>query len=241
MAIDTDPLYYNAYGIITDAMIDVGKLRNGGKPDTDTLKVYKRKLNKIINFHQTQGLKLWLLEDTTVPLTALQPLYTFGPTGTQVMVKPLRVDFGYYLDIWGTQRPLIPIAMTDYKMLSQVNQPGEVNSYYVDKQQTNLSVYIWNTPDTFAASNGSVHLMFSTQINNFINLTDSMNFPLEWGIFLEWALANEISTGQPAFIVNRAKMMFETYKEALEDWDVEDAPTSFAPDPRGTNQVGKFR
>ncbi len=240
-SITTDPLYYNAYGIITDAMINVGKLRNGGKPDPDTLRTYMRKLNKLINFYQTQGLKLWLLNDVTVNLTANQALYTFGPTGTLVMLKPLRVDFAYYLDTSGTQRPLIPMGMTDYKMLSQVSQPGAVNSYYVDKQQSNLNVYFWNTPDTYAAANGSAHLLFSTQIANFINLTDQMNFPIEWGLLLEWGLADQISTGAPAFIVNRAKNNAEAYREMLENWDVEDAPTSFAPDPRGTNQSGRFR
>jgi hypothetical protein len=241
MAITADPLYYNAYGIITDAMFNVGKLRAGGLPDPVILKAYMRKLNKLINYYQTQGLKLWLLEDTSVTLTALQALYTFGPTGTTVMVKPLRVAFAYYLDIYGGQRPLTPMAMMDYKMLSQVSQPGAVNSYYVDKQQVNLNVYFWNAPDVFTASNGSCHLMLCNQVNNFINLTDQMNFPIEWGLLLEWGLANQISTGQPAFIVNRAKQMEAEYRETLEDWDVEDAPTNFTPDPRNIQQAGKFR
>jgi hypothetical protein len=237
-----DTSYGQPYGIICDAMKDAGKLRAGDEPDSEIIAEYMRRLNKLLNFYQTQGLKLWLIQDLAVALTAYQALYSFGPTGTTVMPKPLRVlDGSYYLDIWGTQRPLVTMAYNDYKMLSQVSSPGALNSYMVDKQIPNLNVYFWNTPDPFAASNGQAHLIIENQITGFVQITDNMQFPIEWSLLLEWGLADQISTGQPASVIGRCAAMEQKYREALEAWDVEDASTSFSPDQRANQWSGSFR
>jgi hypothetical protein len=238
----------NAYGIICDAMVDVGKLRQGSVPDSESLASNMRRLNKLIVFYITQGLKLWLIENITLTLTPPSStnigvsLYTLGPTGTVVMPKPLRVISGYYLDIYGNQRPLISMSYpNEYTMLSQVSQPGAVNSYAVDKQQLTLNVYLWNPPDAFTAANGTVHLMCEVAVTNFTGLTDQMNFPVEWALALEWGLADQIKTGQPIAVQANAAAMAEKYRLALEDWDVEDADTSFEPDTRSSQGFGRFK
>jgi hypothetical protein len=237
-----DTSYGTPHGIIADAMRDTGKLRQGQDPNSETLAEYMRRLNKLVNFYQTQGLKLWLIQDLAVTLTAGQALYSFGPSGTTVMAKPLRVlDGCYYLDIWGTQRPLVTMGYTDYKMLSQVSSPGALNSYMVDKQIPNLNVYFWNTPDAFAAENGAAHLIIENQIANFIQITDNMQFPIEWSLLLEWGLADQTSTGQPSSVIARCAAMEAKYREALEAWDVEDASTSFSPDQRMNQWSGSFQ
>src|ERR1700688_2784324 len=92
----------NAYGIICDAMRDVGKLRPGDDPDSEIITDYTRRLNKLINYYMTQGLKLWLTQPQTLTLIpptsplAGVPLYSLGPTGTVVVPKPLRVISATY-------------------------------------------------------------------------------------------------------------------------------------------------
>mgnify|MGYP003350501246 CR=1 FL=1 len=51
------------------------------------------------------------------------------------MNKPLRVIEAYYLDSSGIRRPLVVLSWDDYFRLSQVNQVGQINSYFVNKQQ----------------------------------------------------------------------------------------------------------
>jgi hypothetical protein len=237
-----------ANGIITDAMTDVGKLRLGDQPDSESMAVNTRRLNKLINYLMTQGCKLWLIEDLAItllpPVSSLQgvALYTLGPSGTVPMQKPLRVISGYYLDVNNNQRPLISLSYPDeYKRLSNVLQPGSINSYAVDKQQNTLNVYFWMAPDAFTAANGTAHLMIEQSVTNFVSVTDTMNFPIEWGLTLEWGLADQISTGQPTTTIARAAAMARKYQEALENWDVEDADTVFQPDQRQTQSVGRFR
>jgi hypothetical protein len=246
------PSIQNAYGIICDAMKDAGKLRAGDEPDSEILAEWTRKLNKLINFYMTSGLKLWLVQQQLLTLVPPLPngngvpLYTLGPTGTVPIQKPLKVLSGFYV-YSGTgpnvnQYPLVSLSYPDeYERLSNLLQPGPVNSYAVDKQQSTLNVYLWNPPDAFTAANGSVLLMLGQSVKNFVGVTDLMNFPIEWSLALEWGLADLGSVGQPASIIARCAALARQYKDALEDWDVEDADTMFQPDQRLYQNQGKFK
>ncbi|MDU9702139.1 hypothetical protein, partial [Helicobacter pylori] len=86
-----------------------------------------------------------------------------------------------YADANGIRRPLTPLSWNDYARLSQVTNLGAINSYFVDKQQTQLSVFFWLTPDSNAAL-GLVHLLTQVQVTNFISITETVNFPIEWRI-----------------------------------------------------------
>lgn len=226
--------------IISDAYFDAGLTQEGQSPNSEQIVTGMRKLTDIINLWQTQGLKLWLNVDTTVPLVAGTGTYTFSPTGTVIMPKPPRAIDAYYMDSNGIRRPLIPLSWNDYIRLSQVNTTGQINSYFVNKKQEELSVFFWLIPDTTAAT-GTAHLLLQTQVTNFISVIETMNFPIEWRIALRWGLADELATGQPQSIMDRCQQRAISYRTMLEDWDVEDAPTRFSPDSRGQYSTGKFR
>lgn len=227
--------------IITDAYVDAGLIQRGQTPPSDAIVEGMGKLTDLINYWQTKGLKLWLNVDTPVALTAGVGTYTFGPGGSVDMTKPLRVIEAYYRDSTGIRRPLTVLSWDDYIRLSQINQIGAINSYFVNKKQTELSVFFWLIPDVGAAT-GTSHLLLQTQVNNFISVTETMNFPIEWSLALRWGLADEVATGQPQAIMDRCQQRAEMYRTALEDWDVEDAPTQFQVDQRMTsNNYGRFR
>ncbi len=229
------------YGIINDAMHDAGYLEEGEIANSEQLSTYFRRLSDIINLWQTQGLKLFLLEELVVPLVVDTELYSHGPTGTVVMAKPSRNLQAKIVNTAGIQRPLGPLSWDDWMPLSQRNLSGTVSSYFVDKQATLLNVHLWSPPDATDASN-SAHFLIQREAPNPINLEQSMDFPQEWRIGLRWGLADDICTGQPAAIMERCAQRAVIYREALENWDVEDVATSFAPDTRsGYGVQGRFR
>ena len=219
---------------------DAGLIQDGDEPSGEQYADGLMRLNDIANLWQTQGLKLWLNEDLAVPLVAGQGNYTLGPGGSVSMVKPLRVIESYYLDSSGIRRPLVPLSWDDYFRLSQVNQTGQINSYFVNKQQLTLNLFFWNIPDALAAT-GTVHLLVQNQITQMVSLTDTTAFPIEWSMGLRWGLADELATGQPQAIMDRCERKATAYRQALEDWDVEDAPTSFTPDQRAMYATSSFR
>jgi len=236
----TTPADNTPISIISDAYFDAGLLQEGQSPNSEQITTGMRKLRDVINLWQTQGLKLWLLTDTSVTLTSGTSTYTFGPAGSTVMAKPPRVVEAYYSDSNGIRRPLTPLSWDDYVRLSVITQTGQINSYFVDKQATQLSVFFWNTPDATAAT-GTAHLLLQTQVTNFINITETVQFPIEWRIALRWGLADELATGQPQAIMDRCQQRAIAYRTMLEDWDVEDAPTQFVPDSRGQFAGRSFR
>lgn len=237
----TTPSINAPYAIIQDAMEDAKLLQEGDTPNSDQYAKYMRRLRDVINFLQTGGLKLWLNVDTAVNLVASQATYTFKPSGDVDMTKPLRVMQGYILDaVSNSRRPIYPLAWSDYLQLSSPTNLGAINSYFVNKQATQLSVTFWNTPDATEAAN-EAHVLLQVQVTNPLNLTTTMDFPEEWRMALRWGLAADICTGQPQAVIDRCEGKASLYKAALEDFDVEDASTSFAPDSRGQYAGSAFR
>lgn len=231
-----------AYGIINDAYHDAGILQLGDNPNSQQLADSMRTLNDTINLWQTQGLKLFLQEEVNVPLTIGQTLYGLGPAGPAViMAKPTRVLQGFVVDLSNIRRPLVMISRDEWERLSQVvGNNGTINTFMVDKQATTLNLNLWPPPDATEVLNTATFLM-QIQAPNPVLLTDSMGFPQEWRMALRWGLADEICTGQPEVIMNRCHVKATMYREALEDWDVEDAPTYLNVDSRVYQGYGRFR
>ena len=217
--------------IIRKALRDAGRLQIGDDPPPETLSDCLGRLGDLINTWQTQGLKLWLNAVRTLTLTAGTASYTLGPSGLTVTAKPLRVVGGWYVGSAGDRRPLTPLSHEGYRGLGNLSSSGSVNSYFVDKQQLNLVVKLWQVPDA-AAALGTVELLCQEAATTPIELTDTVAFPAEWYLALRWALADDLATGQPALIMDRCERKAKEYRKMLEDWDVEDAPTFFQPSPQ---------
>lgn len=226
------PTSNTVYGIINDAMHDAGFLEEGELPNSDQLATYFRRLSDIVNLWQIQGLKLFLNETVDIPI--VEGVNTYTLNGYK------RVLMGNVITPESIRRPLTVMSWYDWMRLSQTNNLGMISSYFVDKQVPGCTIKVWNTP---AASEELNILQFLVQVEapNPINLEESVEFPQEWRIALRWGLADDIATGQPQAIMDRCAGRAKAYREALEDWDVEDAPTQFAVDHRGTRQTGRFR
>lgn len=227
------------YGIIADAMQDAGLLQEGEDPNSEQLATYMRRLNDLINLWQVDGLKLFLMEEITVDLVEGQQAYTLNPSIGSQPARHLRVLQGRIeSSTGGNVRPLRAISWQEWNTLSR-DSAGCVTGYLTDKQSTSLVVNLWNTPDDTEALNRAVFLVH-TQIDNPYNLESNVAFPQEWRIALRWGLADDICTGQPEAIMLRCQQRAKLYKEALEDFDVEDTATSFVPDMQGYNP-GSFQ
>lgn len=243
----TTPNSNTLNAVVVDALRDAGKLPLGVDPSGEQLVEAMRRLNDQINYLQTKGLKLWKNNDITVPIVSGQASYTFGPGLNIDMTKPLRVLEAYYLyTSTNTRRPLTVMALKDYWLLGQAGtlatNQGTMSQYVVDKFDTYLKVTFWLCPNDEEADNGEVHLLMQTQITNPTELDETINFPIEWRNVLRWCLAADLATGQPEAIVQRCEKWAQFYREEMEGWDVEDAPTLFAVDQRvGMYSTGGFR
>lgn len=238
----TTPANFNTPDrIIRMALKDAGLLQEGDDPSSEQFADALNRLNDLINFEQTQGLKLWLQHDLEVTLVSGQAKYSIGSGGDVDMTKPTRVlDSCYYLDVNSISRPIRPVSRDEYTRLSNRTQTGQVVQYFTDKLKDKLDVYFWLVPDATAAA-GTAHLLIQQQVGNVVSLTDDMTFPLEWFLWARWALASDLATGQPRAIMDRCLTFAEGYRSALQGWDVEDASTFFTMDPQSGYSTRPFR
>lgn len=242
----TIPASNTPNAIIADAYEDAALIQEGQTLNGEQLAKGMRRLRDVLMFFQTKGLKLFLLADTAVPLTAGQNQYTFMPGGSVSMQKPMRVLQGYYLyTATNVRRPITVLSYNEYLTLGQsgiltANQ-GPISQYFVEKLVDRLRVTFWLCPDTNEASLGQAHVLLQTQATTITQLNDEVQFPEEWRMALRWGLAHDLATGQPKSVIDRCAQNAETYRVALEDWDVEDAPTIFQVDMRTYGNVGQFR
>lgn len=226
-----------AYGIINDAMHDAGLIGEGDDPNSEQLATNMRRLCDIINYAQTQGIKLFLQEEVTIPLVAGTNTYSVNQAVGVEPNKNLRIIQGRIVTPTNEYRPIFPISWQEWNNLSQ-NSTGAITGYFVDKKINSLDVSFWNTPDAAEAANTAV-LLVHKQADNPFNLEADVGFPQEWRLALRWALADDIATGQPQAIMDRCQQRARTYMEQLENWDVEDTPVMFAVDSR--QGYGRFR
>lgn len=218
--------------IITMALRDCGKLAADTEADSALFLDGMQRLADLLYYHQTKGLKLWLLEDITVPLVVSKSLYTFGPGGDVDMRKPFRVEFGYATQDPSQQnrRPLIPLSYEDWTRLSNISQEGLVTQYFADKQKDLLKVHLWLTPDATQVAQGGVHLVMRTKAEHLVNLTETMTFPPEWYLALRWALAAELASSAPLAVQQRCEARAAKFIEDLEGFDIEDVPVLLQAD-----------
>ena len=99
--------------IIRMGLKDAGLLQEGDDPSPEQFADGMNRLNDLINFWQTQGIKVWLQSDLTVPLVEGKGTYTLGPTGDVVITKPTRVldEGAFVLDYFS--RPGTSLSETD--------------------------------------------------------------------------------------------------------------------------------
>lgn len=228
-----------AQALVTSGYRDAQKLARGAALPSDLLADGMDRLNDLVNLWQTQGLKLFLESETTVPLVAGKQMYSFSPTGDIVMEKPLRAKDAAYWDQFGNSRPLIPISRQEWTDLTTRTAIGSVNQYFIEKHVGQLNMHLWQIPGEVEAK-GHVKIVIHNQTKNVTISTDTVGFPIEWALALRWGIADEVSFGMPEAVQQRCQARAQAYRQALEDWDVEDTETYFQVDSRAV-KASKFR
>lgn len=229
---------------ITLALRKLNVLELGVTPDSTTLTQANQNLNIMLKAWQTDGLKLWTVNELIIPYTAGKTVYTIGESGADIInPRPLKVVYAFLrnnttptpIDI-----PMTIMAKTDYLMLGGKFSQGVTNTIFYDPLIPNGSLSVYLTPDTATVTNYTLHLIYQRQIQDMVSSTDNFDLPQEWSQAIVWCLAAELCEEYdvPESKIQRITMRADKYKNDLIDWDVEHASTFFQPDYRAQYQKG---
>lgn len=222
---------YTQSRLIYLALLKISAIDVGATPTTNQTDDATDALDDLIKEWQADGLRLWAQEDLTITMTASKSSYSIGPTSADVTNdRPMRVIYGrLHNTSSGDDIPLLQYSRWDYNNLGNKTNTGTPNSFYYDPQIPNGNLYLYNVPDSTAASTYSVILTYQKPVTDITYSTTSLVYPDEWFQALKWGLAAELLTeyGYPLnegqYIIAKA----EYYKRRLEDWDQEQASTRF--------------
>jgi hypothetical protein len=241
--------------IITSALRKLQVIELGVTPDSTTLANAGTVLNYMIKAWQTQGIKLWTVQNYIVPLTASTNSYTVGsllantapsltittpnqPVSlTQTNDKPLKVIQAWMRNVSVTPNidtPLQILSRQEYNILGSKGSSGMVNSVWYEPNTTWGTVYTYLTPDSATATNYQLYLVGQRPLADILLGTDVPDFPNEWLQALVWGLADELAIEYGTHINQRQEISAKAkkFRDELEGWDTDTTSTFFTPDLR---------
>ena len=231
--------------IITLALRKLGVLELGSVPDSETVANASLALNLYVKQMETEGLKLWTVNQLVLPLVNGQTQYSIGPASQNPTVdldtdKPLKV-----IQAWLRQTTVTPpidipvqlLSQQEYKTLGSKFSTGVANSIYYEIRQNTGNMYVYLTPDYNAAYQYDLYFMAQQPIQDINTGSAIPNFPVEWMNTLVWNLADQLAIeySVPSNHRQEIALRAKTYREQLTDWDVESVSTFFQADLRMAN------
>lgn len=220
--------------LVADAYQKAEIIGFGQVPNSERYAVGFNTFNDLVAFQLTEGIKLF----TQVEVNLGPPIlaagirdYVFGPTGAVVMPRPYRVEMAWYADAYGSRRPLTELSWNEWGTQGNILNQGSINQYQQIRNENNLTIRLWQVPDSGAAS-GTITFLMRQQLTPAVSLADDTQFPREYYLPLVWMLADELAVKQPDDVKQRVAAKAMYYKERIEGWDQETAQVFFAPDER---------
>ncbi len=221
--------------LISGALRIVGAIAQGETPTADQITEAAEALNYLVKALQADGMPLWAIKEYSIPLSASTASYRIGLTQTVNTAKPLKIISAYRQDTTNDiDVPMVKLTRDEYNLLGNKTSEGEPIQFYYDPQRTYGDLYLFPVPNSTAAANSTVRIVYQRPFEDFDASTDEPDFPQEWFDALKFLLADRLAPeyGIPIQdrqdIRSRAKQLRE---EAL-GFGSEEGSIFFSPDRR---------
>ena len=178
--------------VVIKALKQCGIGLNSETPTAQEINDALEDLNILIKAWSRKGLKLWLMGNESLTLTAAKNNYTLGLTGDVVMDRPVEIQSAYRNDSNNISTQMTIFSREEYRMLSDKTAEGTPLNIYFDPQLDNSEINIWPVPNAVDAAEFTIELSWRKPADDADAVTDDLEFPQEWYRALKWNLAQEI-------------------------------------------------
>jgi hypothetical protein len=192
-------------------------------------------LNLIIKQMATKGIKLWTIQEYAIQLVAGASVYGIyeGAIAPDLNdFRPIKLIQAWLNNISVTpiiRTPLRIISQQEYNLLGSPSSTGTSNSVYLEKLIDSSYLYVFLTPDATTEDNYELRFLAQRQIQDLTAPSTILDFPNEWYNALVWSLADDLAIEFEVPVNHRQEFAqrASTYRDQLEEWDVEYASTFF--------------
>lgn len=183
-------------------------------------------LNILAKEYALEGLPLWCVQTTAIPMVVGQSVYNLSVATGQTL--PLAILDCYIRDSNGNDTIIKVVSRYDYDPLGQKTAQGVPNQLYYDPQLATGNLILYNVP---ADTTHTLYVVSQRQIQDFNLSTDNPDFPQEAFRLLKWALADEIALEYQTPVDVRKEVLAKAmmYKEKFSAAGQEMASVRFTP------------
>lgn len=180
--------------IIKGALRKIGVVAQGEVPTIDQVTEASFALNLMVKAWEPDGMPLWALRTTPIPLTAGINSYSIGTGKTVNTDKPLRVIQAWNRDsISKVDIPMRIITKQEYSILGNKTTSGNPIQIYYEPLSDYGNLYVFPTPSTVDATNNQVYITYQRPYEDFNIATDTPDFPQEWYNAVVYGLAVQLA------------------------------------------------
>lgn len=184
----------NRNQIIEAAMRKIGVLAKGQTPDSEDYTNATIALNAVLAQLQTTGMPLWARSEYSLTLVSGQATYTIGVSQAVNTPFPLKIQQAVLVDSTSDSTlELTQISIYDYNALSPLASSGSPVQFSYQPRVNTGVVTVWPTPDTTAATNKTIKIIYQRPFYDFVSSTDTPDFPKEWHQAVIYKLAESLA------------------------------------------------
>lgn len=180
----TGGLSVAALTIITNAYHEIGRLNPDGSLSSEDAQFGFEKLNRLISVWRTKRLFVYAIVPTQYVFTTSKQIYTIGPTGDFVAVRPNKIVRANLVRTAPTIDEHIPLEILDMQQdYSRVRYPAtsgaEPYVLFVRYDYPNVSLIPWPYPEAgnAVALANALELFTWSPLSSFADLTTLYDLP----------------------------------------------------------------
>jgi hypothetical protein len=180
--------------IIARALRLIGATSQGETPTATQISEAAISLNGLVKAWQADGMPLWAIKSTSIPLVSGVSAYNIGSGMTVDIPKPLKVLQAYNHNITShVDVPMRIITKQEYNMLGNKTSSGNPIQIYYDPQRTYGILNVFPVPSTTEQSANTLIIHYQRPFEDFDASTDEPDFPQEWYDAVTYGLATRLA------------------------------------------------
>lgn len=189
-----------ARDLINDAFRNAGVLGVGQTLSAEDINYGFRQLNRFLSQLQRKRWTVWHLVDTGFNANGSQ-FYTVGSGGNfNISPRPDRIEAAYFIQ--NVQSPNLPVsypldllqAYEDYAAIALKTLQSWPQAAFYDSAYPTAKLYVWPIP---TSGQYTIHILTKEILNQFTNLSDTVNLPPEYESAIEWNLTDRLLAAYP--------------------------------------------